>query len=58
MITTHTPPGQSLLPRNFIPAALGLAAAAVLTGLCFAAWAANGPALLNALAANGLAWCL
>jgi hypothetical protein len=30
----------------------------MLTGLAFAAWQANGPALLNALAASGLAWCL
>lgn len=39
-------------------AALGLIAAAMLTGLAFAAWTSNGPALLNALAASGLAWCL
>jgi len=43
---------------EFLPRALGLVALAVLTGLAFAAWQANGPALLNALAANGLAWCL
>ncbi len=41
-----------------LPRALGLAAAAVATGAVFAAWQSNGPALLNALAANGLAWCL
>jgi len=43
---------------DILPRALGLIAAAVLTGLVFAGWQANGPALLNALAANGLAWCL
>ena len=37
---------------------LGLIAAAILTGLAFAAWQANGPALMNALSASGLAWCL
>lgn len=51
------PPQPSLL-AGFLPRALGLIAAAALTGLVFAAWQANGPALLNALAANGLAWCL
>jgi hypothetical protein len=30
----------------------------MVTGLVFAAWQSNGPALLEALAANGLAWCL
>lgn len=40
-----------------LPQAFGLFALAMLTGLGFAAWQANGPALLNALAANGLAWC-
>mgnify|MGYP000141460636 FL=1 len=40
------------------PLAVGLLAAAVPTGLVFAAWQANGPALLYGLAANGLAWCL
>jgi len=49
---------QSSLWGEFLPRALGLIAVAVLTGLVFAAWQANGPALLNALAANGLAWCL
>jgi hypothetical protein len=44
--------------QGFLPGALGLIAAAILTGLAFAAWQANGPALLNALAASGLAWCL
>lgn len=37
---------------------MGLIVAAMLSGLVFAAWQANGPALLYALAANGLAWCL
>ncbi|AKH99623.1 hypothetical protein IMCC20628_00904 [Hoeflea sp. IMCC20628] len=41
-----------------LPRALGLIAAAVATALVFAAWQTNGPALLNVLAANGLAWCL
>jgi len=44
--------------QGFLPRALGIIAAAILTGLAFAAWQANGPALLNALAASGLAWCL
>ncbi|WP_171904820.1 hypothetical protein [Hoeflea olei] len=44
--------------RHQAPLALGLVAAAVLTGLVFAAWQSNGPALLYALAASGLAWCL
>ncbi len=38
--------------------ALGLALAAVASGAAFAAWTSNGPSLLNALAASGLAWCL
>jgi len=44
--------------QGFLPRALGLIAAAILTGLAFAAWQANGPALMNALSASGLAWCL
>ncbi|MEQ8480348.1 MAG: hypothetical protein RIC18_06805 [Hoeflea sp.] len=39
-------------------AALGVLVVSMLTGLAFAAWTANGPALLNALAASGLSWCL
>jgi hypothetical protein len=42
----------------FVYRALGLVAAAMVTGLVFAAWQSNGPALLEAFAANGLAWCL
>jgi hypothetical protein len=53
-----TPKEQVPAPMTLGAAALGLFAAAVLTGLAFAAWTSNGPALLNALAANGLAWCL
>lgn len=44
--------------QGFVPRALALVAAAIATGLAFAAWQTNGPALLEALAANGLAWCL
>lgn len=44
--------------RAFAYRAFGLIAAAMVTGLVFAAWQSNGPALLEALAANGLAWCL
>jgi len=55
--SSSRPPRQSLF-GGILPRALGLMAAAVMTGLLFAAWQANGPALLNALAANGLAWCL
>ncbi|WP_340161448.1 hypothetical protein [uncultured Hoeflea sp.] len=51
------PPLQNLF-AGFLPRALGLIAAAMLTGLVFAAWQANGPALLDALAASGLSWCL
>jgi len=63
MTSAPAPEHQSRLPQpswygGFIPRALGFVAAAVLTGLAFAAWQANGPALLNALAASGLAWCL
>ncbi len=43
---------------GMLPLALGLIVAAMLTGVAFAAWQANGPAILNALAASGLAWCL
>lgn len=39
-------------------AALGMILVSMLTGLAFAAWTSNGPALLNALAASGLSWCL
>jgi len=52
------PHSQQTALRGLLPRALGLAAAAVATGLVFAAWQSNGPALLNALAANALAWCL
>ncbi|WP_422371027.1 hypothetical protein [Hoeflea sp.] len=38
--------------------ALGMVVLSMLTGLAFAAWTSNGPALLNALAASGLTWCL
>jgi len=63
MIRAPAPPSpsgplQQSLFAGFIPRAVGLIAAAVLSGLVFAAWQANGPALLNALAASGLAWCL
>ena len=63
MTSAPAPQSPSRLPHQsmfggFLPRALGLIAAAVMTGLVFAAWQANGPALLNALAANGLAWCL
>jgi len=63
MTSAPAPENSSRLPRQSLfggifPRALGLVAAAVMTGLIFAAWQANGPALLNALAANGLAWCL
>ena len=44
--------------KGLLPQALGLFALAILSGLAFAAWQTNGPALFNALAANGLAWCL
>jgi hypothetical protein len=54
----HTDPRQLNLWKQLLPGALGLIALAMLSGLGFAAWQANGPALLNALAANGLAWCL
>lgn len=37
--------------------AMTLATAAMATGLVFAAWKGNGPALLEALSASGLAWC-
>lgn len=53
----HAPHRRSTLRRQ-APFALGLIAAAMLAGLVFAAWQANGPALLYGLAANGLAWCL
>ncbi|MEQ8306636.1 MAG: hypothetical protein RIA09_08755 [Hoeflea sp.] len=39
-------------------AALGMIVVSMLTGLAFAAWTSNGPALLNVLAASGLSWCL
>ncbi|WP_394688451.1 hypothetical protein [Hoeflea sp.] len=42
----------------YVAGALALFAAAVLTGLAFAAWTSNGPAMFYALAASGLAWCL
>jgi len=63
MTSASAPQSQSRLPRpssvgGFLPRALGLIVAAMLTGVVFAAWQANGPALLNALAASGLAWCL
>jgi len=57
MMIAHAPHRHSTLRRQ-APLALGLIAAAMLTGLVFAAWQANGPALLYGLAANGLAWCL
>jgi len=57
MTPAHAPHRHTGL-RKQVPLALGLIAAAMLTGLVFAAWLANGPALLYALAANGLAWCL
>ncbi|MDP2119513.1 MAG: hypothetical protein Q8K28_06375 [Hoeflea sp.] len=57
MTLAHAPHRHAGL-RKQLPLALGLIAAAMLTGLVFAAWLANGPALLYALAANGLAWCL
>ena len=44
--------------RGIALGGLGLVAAAVLTGATFAAWQANGAALLAVLAANGLGWCL
>jgi hypothetical protein len=43
---------------NLVAAALGMIVVSMLTGLAFAAWTSNGPALLNALAASGLSWCL
>ncbi|WP_007198355.1 hypothetical protein [Hoeflea phototrophica] len=49
-------PAKAAVP--FVVGGLALAAAAVLTGLVFAAWTSNGPALFHALAASGLAWCL
>lgn len=58
MITAHQRPHQTLSFRPLIAGALGLVAVSMLTGFAFAAWTANGPALFNALAANGLAWCL
>jgi len=63
MTSAPAPERKARLPHSslwgeILPRALGLIAVAVLTGLVFAAWQANGPALLNALAANGLAWCL
>ncbi|MCY0095985.1 hypothetical protein [Hoeflea ulvae] len=51
------PPRSSSFKGVFVRA-LGLVFAAVVTGVLFAAWQANGPSLLNALVANGLAWCL
>lgn len=53
----HANPHQPNLWRQMLPQAVGLVALAMLTGLGFAAWLGNGPALMNALAANGLAWC-
>ncbi|MDF1609544.1 hypothetical protein PZ897_15260 [Hoeflea sp. YIM 152468] len=50
-------PCQPSLWKQMLPQSLGLFALAMLSGLAFAAWQANGAALLNALAANGLAWC-
>jgi hypothetical protein len=49
-------PARAALP--FLAGGLALVAAAVLTGLAFAAWDLHGPALFQALAASGLAWCL
>ena len=57
MTRAQAPHRQPALLRQ-APLAVGLIAAAMLTGLAFAAWQANGPALLLGLAANGLAWCL
>ena len=58
MTTAPAPQSRPSLPKQAFLFALGLVAAAVLTGLVFAAWQTNGPALLYGLAANGLAWCL
>lgn len=57
MNRAHAPDRLSTL-RKQASLAFGLIAAAMLAGLVFAAWQANGPALLYGLAANGLAWCL
>lgn len=43
---------------SYVAGALALFAVAMLTGLAFAAWDINGPAMFHALAASGLAWCL
>lgn len=51
-------PPTRLAPFRVLFAVIGLFAAAMATGAAFAAWSANGPALLNALSASGLAWCL
>jgi len=62
MTTAPAPHRQSSSWRGVFPralvGALGLVAAAVVSGLVFAAWQTNGPALMNAFVANGLAWCL
>lgn len=58
MSTVSAPRRSSHAWKGLLPRALGLLAAAMATGLVFAAWQTNGPALLNALAANALAWCL
>lgn len=58
MSTAPAPHRQSHAWKGLLPRALGLLAAAMATGLVFAAWQTNGPALFNALAANALAWCL
>ncbi|MEM5474386.1 hypothetical protein WNZ14_21875 [Hoeflea sp. AS60] len=63
MTSAPAPEPQSRLPQpmpvgGMLPLALGLIAAAMASGAAFAAWQANGPAILNALGASGLAWCL
>lgn len=58
MTTLHSIRPQLMPPSRVLFAVIGLFAAAVATGAAFAAWSANGPALLNALSASGLAWCL
>jgi hypothetical protein len=47
----------SVSVRLYLLSLLGVGALAAAAGLAFAGWMEHAPAILTALADNGLAWC-